>query len=444
MYRIGQLVGAVFAALVLALGAMPANHAQAQTRLCFAEVPDCVEGRFAEYWQQNGGLPVFGLPIGPARVEAVSGGQFLVQPFERNRFELHPENARPYDVLLGRLGDDRLRQLGRPWESEPKAPTNSQAGCQFFGETGHLVCEPFLGYWRSNGLNIDGRRGFTAAESLALFGLPLTEARLETASNGQQYLSQWFERARFELHPEVGPNVVLLGLLGREIGSAPPVAQPPTTPTQPAPASCNDVPDPVNARVRPSKCLAAGTDVVIDVFGFRPNEQVGFWFNTPEGQIFGTVQTYNIGPSGAVNDLPFDTSDFTPGIWSFVMEGTSSGNKSIAYFKITGEQATTPPPVDGDVPAPQSANISPSRGPGGTVFEAEGYGFRSGERVGVYVTAPDQSVIGAPFQVSTDDSGTTEIVTLSTQPGFPVGLYAITFEGTSSGHKAIAYFRVTR
>ncbi len=27
-------------------------------------------------------------------------------PFERNRFELHPENAPPYDVLLGLLGKE--------------------------------------------------------------------------------------------------------------------------------------------------------------------------------------------------------------------------------------------------------------------------------------------------------------------------------------------------
>jgi hypothetical protein len=440
MRRIGNLVGLVFAALLLGLAMLPPTPVQAQNRLCFAEVPDCIEGRFAEYWQQNGGLPVFGFPITPPRLENVGGTQVLVQTFERNRFELRPENARPYDVLLGRLGDERLRQLGRTWQNEPRAPSSSQPGCQFFAETSHLVCDAILRYWQSNGLNLDGRTGFTAAESLALFGLPLTEAAMETGSDGRQYLTQWFERARFELHPELGPNVVLLGLLGRETGS--PAPQPAPQPAPPVADPCADVPDPVNARIRPGKCFNAGTLIAIDVFGFRPNEQVGFWFNTPEGLIFGTVQTFNIGPTGAANDLPLPTDGLTPGIWSFVMEGTSSGHKSIAYFKILGEVAPPAPPVSGDVPAPVSATISPSQGPGGTAFEAQGFGFQPGENIGVYVTAPDQSVYGAPFQVRADSSGRSEIVTFFSDPRDPKGVYAITFEGVRSKHRAIAYFRI--
>src|SRR5262249_61554574 len=45
---------------------------------------------------------------------------FQVQWFEGNRLELHPENQPPYDVLLGRLGGDRLPRPGRGWFSLPK------------------------------------------------------------------------------------------------------------------------------------------------------------------------------------------------------------------------------------------------------------------------------------------------------------------------------------
>ncbi len=328
MVRLTRAAGALFVALLFALAVPSAPAAAQQGRLCFAEVPDCIEGRFAEYWQQNGGLPVFGYPIGPARMERVGDGEFLVQPFERNRFELHPENARPYDVLLGRLGVDRLAQLGRPWESLPKASTPSQEGCQYFAETEHLVCGAILNYWRSHGLNLDGRSGFTAVESLALFGLPISEAAVETGSDGQPYLTQWFERARFEVHPELGPDVVLLGLLGRETAESAPAPQPP------AGDACADVPDPVNGRIRPGKCFVAGTEASIDVFGFQPNEQVGLWINTPDGSIFGTIETLSIGPTGAANDLPLDTTGMEPGIWSLVVEGTSSGHKAIVYFLI--------------------------------------------------------------------------------------------------------------
>ncbi|PMP76321.1 MAG: CAP domain-containing protein, partial [Chloroflexus aggregans] len=107
-----------------------------------------------------------------------------------------------------------------------------QVGCRYFAETQHLVCDAFLRYWQSHGLEFDGRPGFSEAESLALFGLPLTEPRIETNSSGDTVLTQWFERARFELHTQLGPDVVLLGLLGREVfGSPTDVAPTPVLPS---------------------------------------------------------------------------------------------------------------------------------------------------------------------------------------------------------------------
>ncbi len=72
----------------------------------------CISGRFREYWEQNGGLTVFGYPISPTRDErnADTGVTYLMHWFERIRFELHLENAALYDVLLGQLGGDWLRR----------------------------------------------------------------------------------------------------------------------------------------------------------------------------------------------------------------------------------------------------------------------------------------------------------------------------------------------
>lgn len=442
MDRFVRLVGVALMVAMMGLVALVPSAAQAQSRLCFAEVPDCIEGRFAEYWQENGGLAVFGFPITPARLEQVGGGQFLVQVFERNRFELHPENQRPYDVLLGRLGDDRLNQLGRPWQNEAKATSTSQPGCQYFAQTQHLVCDAFLRYWTSNGLKLDTQASFSEAESLALFGLPLTEAKIETGSDGRQYLTQWFERARFELHPEIGPSAVLLGLLGREM-QAPPPAPPAPQPTPPPADPCADVPEPRNGAIRPAKCVEEGTAIVMDIFGFRPNEEIGFWLTSPDGVIVGTRRTLNIGPTGSASGLEFPTDGLEPGIWYFVFEGVRSKNQSVIYFKILGDQPT-PPPSGGDtsVPPSQNAQVNPASGRGGTVFSAQGFGFQPGESIGVYVTAPDQSVFGAPFQVEADDSGVSGVVSLRTGRDFPPGVWAFTFEGVKSGHKAIAYFRI--
>ena len=80
------------------------------------------------------------------------------------------------------------------------------AACQTFPETSKQVCDPFLTYWQQHG-------------GLTQQGLPLSDAFNETnPTNGQVYLTQYFERARFEWHPNNDPSYqVLLGQFGRRI-----------------------------------------------------------------------------------------------------------------------------------------------------------------------------------------------------------------------------------
>jgi len=205
--------------VLLLTSILPASSAQAQaSQRCFVETGLCIAGRIREFWEQNGGLSAFGLPITVQQEQFVEGQPRQVQWFERNRLELHPESQRPYDVLLGRLGVDQLSAQGRDWFQFPK--TTPQAGCQFFPQTGHNICGEILRTWRIGGLEFDGKKGKSADESLALFGLPISDAQTEMIA-GQPYTVQWFERARFELHPENAPPYnVLLGLLGRESDSA--------------------------------------------------------------------------------------------------------------------------------------------------------------------------------------------------------------------------------
>lgn len=209
----------VLLALAVLHGPRPAY---AVTERCFPETNQCLDGRFRQFWEDNGGLSVFGFPITGARDELNrdTNKTYLTQWLERNRFEAHSENAPPYDVLLGRLGDDRLLQQGRNWQAEPRE-SGPQAGCLWFPQTGRNVCDQASGrgfrtYWASHGLN-DPQLGNYAA-SLALFGYPLTTVRSETNSSGDTVITQWFERARFEWHPN-NPELykVLLGRLGAEV-----------------------------------------------------------------------------------------------------------------------------------------------------------------------------------------------------------------------------------
>lgn len=189
---------------------------RAQEEVVFPETGHRISGRFLQFWRQQGGLAVFGYPL----TDQLTENGRSVQYFERQRFELHPENQPPYDVQLGRLGAEILPG----WQTQPTA-TGPAAGCTYFAETRHNVCNQqaqngFLSYWTANGLEFDGRAGKSYAESLALFGLPISEPYQYTNSSGVTVQTQWFERARFEWYPN-NPNAykVQLGRLGAELGS---------------------------------------------------------------------------------------------------------------------------------------------------------------------------------------------------------------------------------
>ncbi len=179
----------------------------------FAETGHALRGEFKRYWERHGGLPIFGYPISEEFIERGSDGRdYVVQYFERHRFELHAEAGAPYNVQLSRLGDMILQIQGRDWFTFERS--GPREGCVYFEGTSHSLCEPFLSYWRGNGLEFDGRTGKSFDESLALFGQPLSEPQVEEVSPGVFVPVQWFERARFEDH---SANGVLLGLLSNEL-----------------------------------------------------------------------------------------------------------------------------------------------------------------------------------------------------------------------------------
>jgi hypothetical protein len=80
-------------------------------RWYFPETGHSLGGRFLTYWQQTGGLAVYGYPLSEEVQEASprDGQVYTVQYFERNRIEYHPENTgTPFEMQLGLLGGDLL------------------------------------------------------------------------------------------------------------------------------------------------------------------------------------------------------------------------------------------------------------------------------------------------------------------------------------------------
>ncbi len=185
--RRSSLIVGIGVLCLLLVSLPPSVEGQAEAVRYFPETGHNVRGEFLDFFDQQGGLKIFGYPI----TEEFTLDGRTVQYFQRARFELHPENQPPYRVLLGLLGEE----LGK------QTPPVSDGGFSFvqryFPETGHNVAFAFLNFFDANG-GIDN------------FGYPITEFVLE---NGR--IVQYFQRARFEWYPELAPTQrVQLGNLG--------------------------------------------------------------------------------------------------------------------------------------------------------------------------------------------------------------------------------------
>lgn len=214
MRRLARTIGVLLlTALILAPGSALANT-RAGTPVLFRETGHTLAYAFREFYDRQGGLPIFGYLLTEVFVE----DGLPVQYFERARLEWH-----------GHLGLVQAGHLGR-WAADPLgdheafAPvTVASAGSFLFSQTGQALAEPFLSFWQRNG-------------GLATFGYPLSQPfELLSDQDGRPYVVQYFERARLEFHPENPPAYqILLGHLGREYLSANP---PPNVTLQPVAAA---------------------------------------------------------------------------------------------------------------------------------------------------------------------------------------------------------------
>jgi hypothetical protein len=187
-------------------GPIPAPAAVSEGKFrYFPQTGHFLRGVFFEYWETHGATPVLGLPI----TEPIIEGGLAVQYLERTRLEWHPEvsNDPRKQVLLTRLGVFSTEQRGIFFERLPEGANTPES--HFFNETGHNLANAFFTFWLNNG-------------GLAVFGYPISEEIVETSStDGKTYTVQYFERNRFEWHPEHPPTSnVQLGLLGMEYARA--------------------------------------------------------------------------------------------------------------------------------------------------------------------------------------------------------------------------------
>lgn len=182
---------------------IPVDGQGRPTSAFFSEVGHNLSGELLEHWLTNGDFRIYGFPIS----EPITERGRTVQYFERARLEVWPEYAGSEWVvqgtLLGRVeAEERLNETPfKRLELDPEVLAEN--GVYYFKETGHTLAHGFKKFWEERG-------------GVHVFGFPISEEFNEGGFN-----VQYFERARFEWHPENAGTEweMLLGHLGKEYAS---------------------------------------------------------------------------------------------------------------------------------------------------------------------------------------------------------------------------------
>ncbi|HMA35193.1 MAG TPA: sialidase family protein, partial [Chloroflexia bacterium] len=172
--------------------------------------PPLSGGRF-DYLGSNTFLQV--APTAPANVFLCDRGALWYSPDAGTTWQPLPASSvvdvhlSPYlPLTVLDVRGTRLYALDLPAAARqltaPVLPAQAP-GSQYFPQTGHNLGNTFLPYWQAHG-------------GLAQLGYPLTDELAQVAAtDGRIYMTQYFERAVFERHPEnASPYDVLLSLLG--------------------------------------------------------------------------------------------------------------------------------------------------------------------------------------------------------------------------------------
>jgi hypothetical protein len=427
--------------LVAALAAVPARAA---TEVLYVTATGhYVRGVFRDFWDKNGGLANFGYPLTEEYVDPRTSRVY--QYFERARFERAAPAA--ITVELGLLG----REVAGTRTFATSSPIQNTSQRRYFPETRHIVQYGFKEIWETRG-------------GLRIFGYPISDEIDEQLADGKTYTVQYFERARFEFHPDLPAGQrVLLSLLGRQLAprelttplapnSPPPgpvVGQPGATPISAggqAPALTRPVlPQSKNAEVAP-RAGPRGQTFVFAGTGFQPSEKVGVWLNSPDGSLIDAKFQLKADARGMISGTSFTTDEDLPlGVWSFVGQGVDSGKVAIGYFLLLegalGRLPAPPEPGPG-VPPNVDARVDPSAGKAGTIFFFDASGFKPGEEVEPTIFASNGTPTPAGYTVQADSRGSIGYAGLYyvTERNFPLGLWRFEAKGKESGKISTAYF----
>ncbi len=217
-------------------------------------------------------------------------------------------------------------------------------------------------------------------------GLPITEAywsRFTVAGVSREVLVQAFERRILTFTPSNPAQYqVEMGNVGRHYftwryssrydlpGTSLPVSGGPSG--NPAQANCSNLTPATNGAFAFTPCGAAGMQIVVGMNNLTPGEKASITPVTSAGDTRPPM-TITVDLAGAAS-AKFNTLTTDPvGIWSFRIQGQTSGKQGVAYVYVG-------PPVF----------VFPEKGDVNTLFALIFVGFQPNEFVIPHLTTPEQ------------------------------------------------------
>jgi hypothetical protein len=299
----------------------------------------------------------------------------------------------------------------------PASTTQAQGNVRYFPQTGHFLGGAFRVFWET---------WETDQNNPMVFGYPITE---EYVSGQTGRLTQYFERARFELNEQ---GQVVLGNLGLEVTAGR------TFPT------ANPIPSTAQRRY---------VNGYIIQYGFKE-----IWETRGGEVIFGppisneVQETIDMGQPRVVQYFQRARFEYWPELPPGQRVVISSLGRLMAPRDMLAplppdgapgqrqHDPTQQPPLEESI----NASVTPATVQAGQTMLFDAWGFEKDEEVSLWLTRPDKSTMALDEVPQADEQGSIghERVAVDTS-GFEAGVWAISAQGQESARKAYAFFRVT-
>lgn len=186
------------------------------------------------------------------------------------------------------------------------------------------------------------------------------------------------------------------------------------------------------ALVAQAASVSAGESIRFVGTGFVPGERVATWATAPDEAVLSGDQV-NADAAGRI-ELGFRVpTNAIGGRWAFTAYGRVGRAPAVATFQVVGRDA-------GNAPI-QIAVDPPAAAPGDTfAFAARGY--KSGETLSYWVTAPNGTIYAArPESYKANTDGRVDFRWTSGRDASP-GTYVMTIQGISSGVARAVRFEI--